>query len=61
MIIAARFTKPAGNGFEQAGVHPYDFETGDGNLFKTNEEYLMGADILVIDYTPARKKTPIHN
>jgi hypothetical protein len=58
LLMAARFTKPS-NEFERAGVPPNDHIAG--NLFKTNKEYLMGADLLVMDYTPARKKTPIHN
>ncbi|KAG6675989.1 hypothetical protein I3842_15G131800 [Carya illinoinensis] len=68
IAMAAGFTKYMSTDQERAGLdvpRDHEFETGDGDLLKKNKAYdddLWGsAEFDAMDYTPARKKPPIHN
>ncbi|KAA8542858.1 hypothetical protein F0562_024010 [Nyssa sinensis] len=65
ITTAARSMRSAGSveghaehiniGVENTSHHEYMFETKDG------DSDLKGADLMTVDYTPAKKKPPIHN
>nr|DAD22477.1 TPA_asm: hypothetical protein HUJ06_023940 [Nelumbo nucifera] len=63
-ITHAARSMPAKGG---SGVHAprpaerTDHGTHVGEFLAKDNEYQDGTDLVVMDYTPAQKKTPIHN